>query len=328
MNMGSELVSLYKKIEPYLIDAFVKYYGEEHRYKIENLINNLTIIFASHNIGSASFKERALKYKDSSIKKEYYENLSSIKSDKNSIIISYVGEVPEKLRLEVENYDDKYALGYADIGSYDKSILVTFGYGIDVETLIHEMNHLLTKDILAINRENGELIKSYGFNNEGDFVYEIINDYMTLDIMNDFKELLPKDIFGNLLLTFKTSSGYTNLDDVLGNPIKEMYLFKDIIKSSLINKDGSKIRNILGKENYCNINITLSKYYNGLRNYINEYPNIAKNDASSLISQKGRQNLDHMKHVISNCFISFINYNEELSKELDSLENEGTIRKM
>ena len=44
MNMGSELVSLYKKIEPYLIDAFVKYYGEEHRYKIENLINNLTII--------------------------------------------------------------------------------------------------------------------------------------------------------------------------------------------------------------------------------------------------------------------------------------------
>ena len=29
-----------------------------------------------------------------------------------------------------------------------------------------------------------------------------------------------------------------------------------------------------------------------------------------------------MKHVISNCFISFINYNEELSKELDSLENE------
>ena len=79
------------------------------------------------------------------------------------------------------------------------------------------MNHLLTKDILAINRENGELIKLYGFNNEGDFVYEIINDYMTLDIMNDFKELLPKDILGNLLLTFKTSSGYTNLDDVLGN---------------------------------------------------------------------------------------------------------------
>ena len=35
-----------------------------------------------------------------------------------------------------------------------------------------------------------------------------------------------------------------------------------------------------------------------------------------------------LKHVISNCFISFINYNEELSKELDSLENEGTIRKM
>ena len=91
MNMGSELVSLYKKIEPYLIDAFVKYYGEEHRYKIENLINNLTIIFASHNIGSASFKERALKYKDSSIKKEYYENLSNIKSDKNNIIISYFG---------------------------------------------------------------------------------------------------------------------------------------------------------------------------------------------------------------------------------------------
>lgn len=328
MNIGSELISLYTKIKLYLIDAFVKYYGEAHRYKIENLINNLTIIFASHNIGSISFKDMALKYKDSSLKKEYYENLSNIKSNNNNIIISYIGDIDEKLISEVENYDNKYALGYADMSSYAKSSLVTFGYGVDVKTLIHEMNHLLTKDILAINRENDELIKSYGFNNEGDFVYEVINDYMTLDIMSGFKELLPKDIIENPLLTFRNSSGYTSLDDVLGNPIKEMYLFKDIIKSSLINKDGSKIRNILGKENYDNINITLSKYYNALRNYINEHPNIAKKDVYSLISPKGRQNLAHMKHVISNSFISYINYNEELSKKIDSLENEGTIRKM
>lgn len=328
MNIGSELISLYKKIKPYLIDVFVKYYGEAHRYKIENLINNLTIIFASHNIGSISFKDMALKYKDSSLKKEYYENLSNIKSNNNNIIISYIGDIDEKLISEVENYDNKYASGYANMAKYDKNMLATFSYGVDVKTLIHEINHLLTKDILAINKENGELVKSYGFNSEGDLIYETINDYMTLDILNNFKGLLPKDIIDNPLLTFKSSSGYTQLDDVLGNPIKGMYLFKDIIKLALINKDGSKIRNILGKENYENINITLNKYYNGIRNYINDHPNMTKKDAFSLISPKGRQNLTHMKQVISQCFISYINYNEELSKELDSLEEGGTIRRL
>ena len=41
-----------------------------------------------------------------------------------------------------------------------KTMLATFSYGVDVKTLIHEINHLLTKDILAINKENGELVKS------------------------------------------------------------------------------------------------------------------------------------------------------------------------
>ena len=44
-NYKKRIIDEYYNILPSLIDSFTEYYGEENRCKIENLINNLIVVF-------------------------------------------------------------------------------------------------------------------------------------------------------------------------------------------------------------------------------------------------------------------------------------------
>lgn len=98
--------------------------------------------------------------------------------------------------------------------------IALYGCGIKILALIHEINHLLSKGYLSSKFDDKKEL-FYGFDNSGDFIYEIINEYISLDILKIFK---TKVATSNPLLDFNTNTGYIDLDSCSKFVIKTMYI--------------------------------------------------------------------------------------------------------
>lgn len=327
-NYKKRIIDEYYNILPSLIDSFTEYYGEENRCKIENLIHNLIVVFCEKNIGTEMFQKKSIKYykkylsvKNNSGSKQnseielkaflnflYYSSLSKFNSLKKSIIITSNVPLSEQLIYDVENTDIPDASGFANMVNGVEYIAL-YGCGIKILALIHEINHLLSKGYLSSKFDDKKEL-FYGFDNSGDFIYEIINEYISLDILKIFK---TKVATSNPLLDFNTNTGYIDLDSCSKFVIKTMYIiYYNAIKESLITGKGYKILNIIGKENYQNMNAILLNAYDNFIKIKKKNPQVKRENI--ILTQKFQEMIDRMKTMLALRFEEYEKRNDSIRK--------------
>lgn len=201
------------------------------------------------------------------------------------------------------------------------------GYGINLGSLIHEINHLLSRELLAVNTEKGNTISHFGFlKNSYDFFYEVINDYITLDILQDINVRLGRD-FDYLLKRDGYSTAYLNVDSVCLNFVQKVYYCaKDLISKSLIEGNGNKFVKVIGYDNYNNVNFLMTRIYDWMLRNKKRNPNLKEEDFRNKLNAK-----DLFKGYLSNIYKNveeYNQYNKNLEQQLVEMEKNGTIQRL
>lgn len=331
---------LLNDIKSYLKPAFTLFYGNNHKEKIDRVIDELVVIRTAPNLTIEELEQQKTRIKNNldisldklaqdmnlkrgnidindvtslilkfqeddistlilkhpnvrieeinKIKKlemlrKYYNILQQTKTNNEDSVV-FIGASIEKISDEAKailKYIKKTEKRIARGMSYticDVPTIELRHYGLDIVCLIHEINHLISKEILMYygNDDNSNL-ESYWFfgtQRRGDLIYEIINTYMTLSIYKIFLKLYPNYKKYNYLIVDKTKNGYIQLDEKLGFPTKELYIqYNKILRDLLIQGEGYKFRKIVGEDNYDMYNKYIQEYLDSKFNN-NDYENI------------------------------------------------------
>lgn len=230
-----ELEASIKIIEPKLIEAFVRIYGEEHRSKITYTILNMNYIFfiSEKSCKILNSPKSGVRKKDLNTLQSYLRYLNkqdkcfntvAPKDQERFIIKNYLSRYPFK----VEDYSD-----FADALASDcpccsiyfrespKSISTEFYiclpiFTIDLKTIIHELNHALNINVVGYTAE--KILMEYLFKTE--VSEELVNDFIAGLVFEKYLELggiIPKP-----LKRFEISSGYEFKDYIVA------YLFENL----------------------------------------------------------------------------------------------------
>lgn len=194
--------------------------------------------------------------------------------------------------------------------------------GMNLQTLIHEINHYLVKEHIAYEYTDLNSIKSYKtisstsnvISISKDIINEIINDYMAKDILNIYLRLThPKNPF--IKETNTPYLGYIHFDKLSGNTIKKIYtIMAPIIKTSLIEHNGPKLEKI--------INTTDASTYINLNNIyltiINEKyklrENLDINSVIKILENKYANKTNKFYEDIKESYIKYLMYTNNLEK--------------
>lgn len=194
--------------------------------------------------------------------------------------------------------------------------------GMNLQTLIHEINHYLVKEHIAYEYTDLNSIKSYKtisstsnvISISKDIINEIINDYMAKDILNIYLRLTPpKNPF--IKETNTPYLGYIHFDKLSGNTIKKIYtIMAPIIKTSLIEHNGPKLEKI--------INTTDASAYINLNNIyltiINEKyklrENLDINSVIKILENKYANKTNKFYKAIKQSYIEYLMYTNNLEK--------------
>ena len=199
------------------------------------------------------------------------------------------------------------------------------GFGINIHTLIHEINHMLSKELILYDENSNTFESRYGFRNEGDLFYEIINDYMSKEIYNKFNFNKVYDF--NFVIDRDIDSSYLDVDNVCDGFVKKIYIeYKDYLKTMLINGDGSKFIKILGKKNYVKINFMLECIRDDIKNFLEINKDASKKDFSILPSYN--KLMDTYLEFIRLSFEQYDDYNKKIEEEIIKLETNVSIRRI
>lgn len=193
---------------------------------------------------------------------------------------------------------------------------------MNLQTLIHEINHYLVKEHIAYEYTDLNSIKSYKtisstsnvISISKDIINEIINDYMAKDILNIYLRLThPKNPF--IKETNTPYLGYIHFDKLSGNTIKKIYtIMAPIIKTSLIEHNGPKLEKI--------INTTDTSTYINLNNIyltiINEKyklrENLDINSVIKILENKYANKTNKFYKAIKQSYIEYLMYTNNLEK--------------
>ena len=233
-NKHKEYKACIEEIVPRLKEAYIKYYGEEYRERIEKTIDSLRILYVDNSLNLCSDIEQP-----------------QISSTERKIINEKIND------LEI-------AGGCVVQDIFPPLLMIKVGYDISLHTLIHEINHSL--HIFEYKVDDAfSFMASYGFakktnigfsNKSDDYFYEIINDYMTrdiLEIVNNQGNIEDSYIIDDTIIYVDSDFikyRYIYLDEIFGYYMKKIYQeSKEKLKDALINYNGESIYNSIGS--YC-----------------------------------------------------------------------------
>lgn len=279
-------------------------------------------------------------FKEKLIELSYSKLLQSKKINsisKNILLNMSKGCISKELEELFTEFVDDYTAGFS-YAKTNHSALIAIRINkqgkIALHTLIHEINHQLQKEEIfkVINKDQTEqffLVEGIT-NNHKDLVNELINEYVTKDIMDIFNQK-----FSSSLLDLKFTSGYLLIDQISGNVMKKVYtLLRKEIKERLINGNARTIRKLIdgeNKENYQLLNI----FYNKIKSNIlelkenetiktfSEYVNVlSENEKNRYV-----QFTNSIYQSIENNFFNYKRYEEDLKKKVSEMVEEGQTRK-
>lgn len=221
----------------------------------------------------------------------------------------------EEMKPIIENLIQKIRLNTKEIGNAllgidTISLIQIRGYGIPVHTIIHEVNHLLSRSSLAYNPDTQFNIIASGIDciSSKDLIYEIINDYMADEIEAIFNRKLRecRMEFYSYIFPQKESSIYPVLDNTCNQVILNFYhSTKKLVKNSIIRGEGRRIYKIIGGNLYDEMN---SKYHHVLDVMRSNpgHPVILDNNFS--------QKFYSYQSILEKRLIEYYQYEEEMKK--------------
>jgi len=335
MNYLEEKNRVIEDLRGLLINSFTYFYGEDYRNKISDLINRVVVVSVAKNEDYSVINKKLIslekdKYtSDNILKVNYYKHLEKRKENDtdmyvmmgaSALDVSTLEYIKEQVRLK------KVKCSGWVIPNIDVPIVFMVGMKVNITTFIHEINHLLTEEVLGkVYDDEGvykSTIKTYGIHDKGvssDLVYEIINEIITRGVFDSFKskylDKLPSE-YQNLV-TYQTSSKYLVLDKCSFNIVSDIYTrMESIIRNSLINGNGSTIQKIIGEFNYDELRMFLLENKKNLDRYM-----ISNKDISKYINGLSPKVVSEYKRIKENIDKSYIEYLEYISN-LNSYVNE------
>ena len=308
-----QLEEALRVIEPFLIKAFTVFYGEEYYSQIENTIKNInyTYFLSESLFKLLEKKSYGISQKDQRVVQYYIKYLKSL-----GFKCKGVSDI-DKLELEslqsfvIKSPFDEESLRYSNFlellscdcpvysiisdeeeQNFYKSILLPI-FIIDLEVIIHEINHALMIDAVATTSE--EIVMPNLFLVEE--CEELFNDYIANLVLEQY--ILLKAPVPYALRKFEFVNTYENFFYLIES---FYYVFEKVIKRSIMTKNFNLLWEYAGKEDFDLFCILVQKYY--LQGCTEE----EYNDLCELV-------LKMNEHALS---ISSINY-EDYFKELESM---------
>ena len=240
-DKATKSITEINSLKPKLIEIFIKYYGPEHETHITQIINSVNFVF-SYDGNYIISSKMDLESKDI---KFINEKLNSNKSSLLGETFCYTKFHPPIINLGKEAYIN----------------------GLDLHKLVHELNHmmhaievpnlafadsLMSQFMPGFQNSNVNKIQiGITDDNANDIFYEIINEYMTREILKDTGIVV-------------TDNHYMILDRLLDNKIYEIFKsYEEKIKEILISHKPYKFFDIMNKEAYLSIRSTLEKLFVG-----------------------------------------------------------------
>ena len=233
----------YNQVQSILIEAFIKYYGEEEREKITKEINDIPFLFLLSDIVYLNCKNIRNAYLTKMLKlyfknnKLVLDNLSRLgykdsrilsEATRQSMLTKYSRGSFEYYLHEEFISEPSAGTTHFDIDGTNPIIILPIYFTND-KIIFHEINHVLTTP-----KREGAL-----FPEEID---ELINELIIQDVLKNFKNL------GGRILPYELELGNEYEDNLF--LIKDFYeKFKDLIKKCVRNDDITLLEDNLGKEN-------------------------------------------------------------------------------
>lgn len=230
-----------------LIEAFTNYYGEEYRNIIsekikctyfftfisksiiELMINGYNKLNLDEKASHKDFAKIIKYYKNKKHFSKFFENNTKLTGIFKNQVIQAINENDDSCAFQLTNINSNYEHIYT----------VFLGIGVNDETIIHELNHVITNSILAYTKNSKiELIEKIGTTTslemaKGEALEEIINE-KTACIITDIFHNLGGKISNFNLYSIDTYSPLFPLID------RFYYKYCELIKLSRIT-DNQKI---------------------------------------------------------------------------------------
>ena len=330
-------------LRPLLIEAFVKFYGENYRYKISNLINDVIIVSVARSELNNDIDRKLsnLRNKENNFEVnlgiEYYNELKKNKKNSDSHYVFMTSTSSNNLEF-IEREVKRKSIGCSGwiIAKQDTPMIFIVGIKNNITTIIHEINHLITEDVLGKKYDDEdnyiESVRIHGIHSKGftpDLVYEIINELMTQKIFGIFKneyfDLIPLEY--QQLITYHTNNKYLDLDRCSFDIVRDIYAkMESIIKNSFITGSGSTIQKIIGEFNYDELRMFLIENKRNLYKYMETYDDVSGYKSS--LSPEVVLEYQRIKSNIDNSYQEYLEYMVNLNSYVDELVNDGNGRKI
>lgn len=267
-----ELEDALRIIEPYLIQAFTSFYGEEYYRQIAYVVQNMkyTYFLSKNFFKSFQNLNYGLSAKDQRVIQTYLKYLANISLNGNRIKDENALEEYFLKKLIVFSSFEQDRLVYADFLSLieqdvpiytyvvseneflmDKAIFLPI-FVLDLKVIIHELNHALAIDVVGFTDD--ELITPTLFLNEE--CEELFNDYIAEQIVLEYMKIkgpIPKGLHRFHIVNAYESFYY--LIEIF------YYVFEQVIKRCIMNKNFNMLREYAGKEDFCLFCSLVQKYY-------------------------------------------------------------------
>lgn len=358
MSLYEKLKSKYDKLikdslnsnKKILIESFVEYYGEEYRNTIEKKLNDIDFVFYINwesiittikeyipNVENPNKYEDFINFVNSKTKKEsFFTKYFKSMTEKSSLPDNIVGTTNPSIfnipyiKFVLPKFLDSPSARcccYTDESLNVNKVIFFAILCLSEKTIIHEINHAITNDIIAFNY-NDEKIKERLFKSglftdvtgqsekNENILEELINEKAALEITKIFKQ--KGGDFSSFCLNVPTLFCPYNMNLYL---IDEFYdTFKEYIKIARISENKNVLIERIGKTNYENF----IKLVNSC--YTRQYSDL------SIIEEIKKRNLPKIKQIIDEMKKEAKNSHEMSQQELDEyfeqLKNQGFKVKM
>lgn len=239
-----------------IIESFVEFYGEDHKTIITTRFNDISFLYYINDFTIFyivdSLKEQysdkfknvifAIPYITHLLKNNLYKQKVTPQNFYELGINKIVGASNNDLLKDKELLKYSIALALRDdnqnpyefnlpVNEDIKRIIAIPVFSIDDKSLFHEINHAICSEII---NKNGEIIVKSGLecsNEEEEFCNEIINDIISLEIYNIFKQKCKENILDDNVMQDALFEVYADYHSV----VTEFYeKNKDRVKRTVI----------------------------------------------------------------------------------------------
>ena len=257
-------------IEPYLISTFTKFYGEEYHGKIASVISNMhyTYFISESILALLNKRSFGISHKCQRVAQYYIKYLNSLKLKGINDIDELEKEILNKL-IAKSSFDNDMLLHanfleflssdypiYTVIcdqeeKNYYKSIFLPI-FVINLEVIIHEINHALMIDAIAFTDE--EIIMPNLFITQES--EELFNHYIADLVLEQYlKEKFP---IPYALRRFDFVNQYEDFFFLIES---FYYVFEQVIKKSIMTKNFNLLWKYAGKDDFYLFCSLIKKYY-------------------------------------------------------------------